>query len=142
MRKTKSHNLKKIKLDTDPSSSFQLVAIELVEYEAYEKGFPCIFSHDLSDSIFRQKIGLYPLFFFCFFSCLFFYESQALHRQLCSGICYFLVTLLVLHMLFFGVFASNYAFGGGGGQTVCCLLFAINGWIFAAVMLYSSVMHY
>ena len=23
-----------------------------------------------------------------------------------------------------------------------CLLFAINGWIFAAVMLYSSVMHY
>ena len=24
----------------------------------------------------------------------------------------------------------------------CCLLFAINGWIFAAVMLYSSVMHY
>ena len=48
-----------------------------------------------------------------FFSCLFFYESQALHRQLCSGICYFLVTLLVLHMPLFGVFASNYALFGG-----------------------------
>ena len=36
--------------------------------------------------------------------------AGALHRQLFSGICYFLVTLLVLHMLFFGVFASTYAF--------------------------------
>ena len=45
---------------------------------------------------------------------LFFYESQALHRQLCPGIYYFLVTLLVLHMLFFGVFASNYALYLGG----------------------------
>ena len=44
---------------------------------------------------------------------VFFYESQALHRQLCSGICYFVVTLLVLHMLFYGVFASNFAFWGG-----------------------------
>ena len=54
-------------------------------------------------------IGLYPFCFFFFFHAFFFYESQALHRQLCSGICYFLVTLLVVHMLFFGVFASNYA---------------------------------
>ena len=45
------------------------------------------------------------LFFFIFFHAFLFYESQALHRQLC----YFLVTLLVLHMLFFCVFASNYA---------------------------------
>ena len=45
---------------------------------------------------------------------IFFHDSQALHRQLCSGICYCLVTLLVLHMLFFGVFASNYALFGGG----------------------------
>ena len=54
---------------------------------------------------------------FFFFFMLFFYESQALHRQLCSGIRYFLVTLLVLHMLFFRVFASNYALFGEGGQT-------------------------
>ena len=54
-------------------------------------------------------IGLYPFFLNLFFHASFFYESQALHKQLCSGICYFLVTLLVLHMLFFGVFASNYA---------------------------------
>ena len=63
-----------------------------------------------------QETALSILFFF-FFSCLFFYESRALHRQLCSGICYFLVTLLVLHMLFFGVFASNYYTLLGGGQT-------------------------
>ena len=57
----------------------------------------------------RQILGLYTFCFF-FFHAYFFYESQALLRQLCSGICYFLVTLLVLNMLFFGVFASNYAF--------------------------------
>ena len=64
----------------------------------------------------RSQLGLYPFCFFCFvlFHDYFFYESQALHRQLCSGIlCYFLVTLLVLHIRFFGVFASNYAFLGG-----------------------------
>ena len=55
------------------------------------------------------------LLLFLFFHAYFFYESQALHRQLCSGMCYFLVTtLLVLHMLFFGVFASNYTLFGGG----------------------------
>ena len=56
------------------------------------------------------RLGLYP---FCFF--FFFFESQALHRQLCSGICYFLVTLLlVLHIYaIFGVFASSYALFGG-----------------------------
>ena len=39
------------------SRPFQLVAAELVEYEAYEKGFACcvLYSHDLSDSVFRQK---------------------------------------------------------------------------------------
>ena len=80
----------------------------------------------------QRILGLYPFcFFFFFFHAFFFYESQALHKQLCSGICYFLVTLLVLHMLIFGVFASNYVFFGG-----------INGWIFEAVILYSSVMHY
>ena len=47
-------------------------------------------------------LGLHPFCIFFFFMHFFFYESQALHRQLCSGICYFLVTLLVLHMLFFG----------------------------------------
>ena len=60
----------------------------------------------------RSQLGLYPFCFFCFvlFHAYFSYESQAVHRQLCSGIlCYFLVTLLVLHILFFGVFASNYA---------------------------------
>ena len=68
---------------------------------------------DLKD--FTCTVGLYPFFFFSSFcSCFFFYESQALHRQLCSGICYFLVTLVVLHMLFFGVFASNYALFLGG----------------------------
>ena len=56
-----------------------------------------------------MELGLYPFCFF-FFRAFFFYESQALHKQLYSGICYFLVTLLVLHMLFFCVFASNYAF--------------------------------
>ena len=76
---------------------------------------------------------------------LFFYELQALHRQLCSGICYFLVTLLVLHMLFFGVFAFNYALFLGvklqkmlstgnyatfyflilNSVLACCLLFAV-----------------
>ena len=44
------------------------------------------------------ELGLYP-FCFGFFSCLFFYESQALHRQICSGICYFSVTPLVLHIV-------------------------------------------
>ena len=37
------------------SCLFQLVAIELVEYEAYEKGFPYVSSHDLSDSIISSK---------------------------------------------------------------------------------------
>ena len=88
----------------------------------------------------KKVLGLYPFSFS--FSCFFFYESQALHRKAC----YFLVTLLVLHMLFFGVFASNYALFWGGqtsknafnrqlryfmvvsvihSSVVCCLLFAV-----------------
>ena len=96
------------------------------------------------------------LLFFIFFSCFFFYESQALHRQLCTGICYFLVTLLVLHIGYFLVFLHpivlfffvffflifNFELCACLLFAVCCLLFAIHGWIFAAVMLYSSVMHY
>ena len=62
-------------------------------------------------SVTYSSISVRPLsiLLFFFFHAFVFYESQALHRQLCPGICYFLVTLLVLHMLFFGVFASNYA---------------------------------
>ena len=44
----------------------------------------------------RSWLGLYPFCFFFFFMLFFFYESQALHRQLCSGIYYFLVTVLVV----------------------------------------------
>ena len=47
-----------------------------------------------------RPLGLHS-FCFLFFFLRLIYESQAFHRQLCSGICYFLVTLLVLHMLFF-----------------------------------------
>ena len=60
-----------------------------------------------------------------FFHAYFFYESQALHRQLCSGICYFLVTLLFLHMLFFGVFASNYALFSCVCVCACVLFFFV-----------------
>ena len=67
----------------------------------------------------------------------FFYESQALHRQLCSGICYFLVTLLVLHMLFF-VFLHPIMLFFWGSNLKKCLQQAITPYFIVVSGVHSS----
>ena len=77
-------------------------------------------------------LGLCPFFFF-FFHAHFFYESQALHRQLCSGIfwsciCHFLVFLHPLIMLFWGGVKLQKLLSTGNYvnfELCACLLFAV-----------------